>query len=92
MGIADPKEKENILNGLYQFYEDWPTADSYTRDSIKLEKTSNRVYLETYGQKTEVNLHEKTLPGLNQRGTTYNLKFASTKELLNVANLTNRIK
>jgi hemerythrin len=92
MDISDPKEKENILNGLYQFYEDWPSADSFTRDSIKLEKTSNNIYLESYGQKTEINLETKTLPGLNQKNQQFNLTFASSKEVLNVANLTNRIK
>lgn len=88
LGVTDASKKEQILKWLYQFYIDRPT-DEATKKQLKIEKIENdlgSINFTTYGQKTRINIDNKTISWLD---STF---FSSTKELFKAANLTNRIK
>ncbi|MDD3262451.1 MAG: hypothetical protein PHR61_01275 [Candidatus Absconditabacteria bacterium] len=87
LGVTDVNKKEQILQGLYQFYMDRPTTDPTTKAGLKIENDGGRISLSTYGQKTRIDIENKSI--LTEGGS---INFASTKELLKAASLTNRLK
>ncbi|AHB40983.1 hypothetical protein P148_SR1C00001G0174 [candidate division SR1 bacterium RAAC1_SR1_1] len=77
-------EKKQLHEAVYQFYMD-------SKADINLEKQNGKLVLTTHNESTPLDLGNKSIPGLvNQNGSA--MTFPMTKELLRVANLTNRIK
>lgn len=90
LNITDPKQKKAFTEAFYRFYQNFP-AEADTKKYIDITRNGNDIELATYHYKTKINLDTKTIPGF-LNSSEYPFGFTSYQELLNVANLTNRIK
>jgi hypothetical protein len=82
-------DKENLKNGLNSFWHLWNT-DEATKNKMDIKEENGSIVLSTYGQKTKLNLQEKSMIGI-ENGKEKKISFGSTAELLKAANLINRI-
>lgn len=90
LAITDPKQKRDFTQAFYHFYQNFP-AEADTKKYIDITKKGDDIILKTYHYETKIDLGTKTIPGL-LNANTYPLAFDSYQEMLNAANLTNRIK
>jgi hypothetical protein len=84
-------DKATLKTGVDAFYDIMPKNDDNKKEEIKILQESGKTYMQTYDQKTEIDLDKKLLKGFSD-DTEKEYVFATYRDLLASANLTNRLK